>query len=566
MNKDTDDTDDIPLAVVTAETPRLSVVWLVPVIAILVGMVFVYKDYQDQGPSISIQFRSAEGIVPKQTKIKYRDVVVGQVNEVEFTEDLSRVNVFAEISKSIEPQLTEATHFWVVRPRIELTGASGISTLLSGAYIAMDPGKGRESTTYFTGLEDPPLVFSDSVGTRYKLRAKALQGISVGAPVYFRQIKVGEVLRYKLAQDHEFVDIDVFIAAPHDAYIKKHTRFWNVSGIEMDLTAEGLSMELNSLSSLISGGVAFETPRTITDTGQAPPGTEFTLFPDQKQSRETAITITVSYLLYFDDSVRGLSVGAPVEFRGIRIGTVTDIALEQVVETGDIGIPVLISLEPERMPLADLAEPLDDVQREQQVRAFVEKMVENGLRARLQTGNMLTGQLIVDFDVFDDEEVRQVEYEASYPILPTRRGTIASITDALTRIVTRLDNLPLEEIGHHLEGSLAGLDELINDSDLKRTMRRLDTALDDLSVLLGTLNEKAPPLLETVEGIGGDAEDLISQAKRTLVAFENLASEDGVVGSELSRTLQELAAAARSIRLMTEYLERHPEALIQGKR
>ncbi len=556
---------------------HLSIIWLLPLVAALIGGWLVYGNYADRGPLISIRFDKAEGIQPNKTRIKYRDVDVGLVETVRFSSDLGQVVVKARMDKVFDGRLTESTRFWVVRPRIEGFRISGLETLISGAYITMDLGRGGEQRNKFVGLVEPRTILSDTPGTFFTLQARGLGSLSQGAPVYFRQIAVGEVVDYRFSEDHTRVEVDIFIRAPHDAQVRTNTRFWNVSGVELDISAKGFKVGVESLASLVIGGVAFETRQSLEAGPRAERGAVFTLYANKDASAETDITVAQYYLLNFDDSIRGLSVGAPVEFRGLRVGTVTDIAFEGKADEGAVRTPVTIAIEPERVPMADPSdggafETLAAEEKKQRVRLMMARMVRNGLRARLQTGSLLTGQLYVDLSLLPESEPAEVIDGDGHPELPTAPSTFRDITKSLTRILSKLENLPLGEIGRHLEQAAAGADRLINNEHLHDSMQTLSSALKRLDRVLAVFEGRSGPLMDTVKDAGEDVRLLIvdtrlavRRAESTLGVIEQSVSENGPMGREILKTLEELSAAARSIRIMAEYLERHPEALIKGK-
>jgi len=570
---------DLPRAQVRTR-PRglhLSMVWLLPLVAALIGLWVVYTDWTDRGPLVTIYFSNAEGIEAKKTRVKYRDVAVGLVEEVHFSDDMSRVVTKVRLDKAFSGRITDATRFWVVRPRVEGLRISGLETLISGAYISMDLGAGGEPADVFEGLDEPSSVLSDTPGTFFKLRAEGLGSLSSGSPVYFRQIDVGEVVKYRLAPDSSHVEIDVFIRAPHDERVRVNTRFWNVSGVELDLSAAGLQVGLESLASLLAGGIAFATPQSLDAGAQAQPGASFPLYASRDASKEAPITISQPYVLHFPDTIRGLSVGAPVEFRGLRVGTVSDIGFEGNAEAGPVRTPVLISIEPERVPMADPGEGgefelLDAETQRARVRALLERSVQAGLRARLQTGNLLTGQMFVELDFVAEAEPAAVDYSGEIPEMPTVPGVFDGITRNLSRILAKIDRLPLEQIGRDLQATMAGANALVNSAELKNSLSHVEQSLQKLDGLLAVLEQKSGPLMDTVEQTGQDirglitaSEGAVTRAEAALASVEKTVSADGPLGRELLAALEELTAAARSIRIMAEYLERHPEALIKGK-
>ena len=550
--------EPLPLAEVVEEKRRFSFVWIVPLVALMIALGMVYRSYTQQGPEIQIRFDNAEGVMAGKTRVKYRDVEIGQVTQVRFTPDFRQVEVTARLDPGLESLLGEGSRFWIVRPRIGLSGASGINTLVSGVHIAMDPDRKGEKARRFVGLEEPPKVLSDAKGRLFQLRAERLGSLSVGSPVYYRQVKVGEVTGYRLAPEGDHVAIDLFIDAPHDRLVKANTRFWKVSGLSMALTSEGVQVQMESLAALVAGGIAFGHFEGLGPGGPVAEGTWFDLYESRQASETRKLGLTVPYLLYFEDSVRGLRVGAPVEFRGIRVGTVKAIALERDPKSEAIRIPVLIALEPERVPLGEADPAHGRKPDEARFRRLMERLVARGLRARLKTGNLLTGQLIVDFAFDPQAEPATIDDSGPYPVLPTAPAPLRNLMASAGRLVDKLEALPWESLGAHLASSAQGLDRLLNDP-------RLGQSLDHLEALLATLERRGGPLLDELDQLSGDLRQLTGRARQTLDFFERAASEQGAMGGELVRALQALTAAARAVRSAADYLERHPEALLQGK-
>ena len=570
MNDSKATLDELPEALVAENHPGFSFVWIVPIIALLIGVVLIYREYTSLGPSINIVFRSAEGIKPKQTEIRYRDVAIGKVKNVEFSSDLTQVIVEAQLQKGMGALLSRNTRFWVVRPRIGASGASGIGTLLSGVYIAVDPGEGDVYTENFIGLEEPPKILSDAKGRLFRLKADRLGSISLGSPVYYRQIQVGEVTGYRLAEDGGYVDMDVFINAPHDKMVRSTTLFWNVSGMGMELSPDGLNVHFESLISLFAGGVAFDTPRTLDVDTLADEGTVFPLYDSKKKSEERSGRLKLPYVLYFDDSVRGLSIGAAVEFRGIPVGEVLDITLTNRKDDQPVHIAVLIALEPDRVPFSKdvhypVASDVDDDTRRKLFQQTLDKLVARGLRARLITGNMLTGQLVVDMDLEPEAALASIDYSGKYPVLPTVPNSLSNITSSLVTLLGKLKRLPLDEMGEHLLRFSEGMDKLVNNPDLQQSVAGLGQALKELNALVATLNGKAPQIMDEISGLSTDARQMVVQVEKMFEVLEKSVSDQGSMGGELAKTLRELNAAARAVRGVADYLERHPESLLQGK-
>lgn len=520
---------DLPQAVLE-ERGGFSFVWLIPVIAILIGCWIGWRAWSETGPTIMIQFDSAEGLEAGMTEVKFKDLRVGLVTSIELAEDLSHVTVTAELAHGAERYLTENTRFWVVRPQFTAGRATGLGTLISGAYVGIDPVLEGRRQTAFIGLNSQPIITTGDTGTVYSLRSRTLSSAQIGSPVYFRRIEVGRVVSYEMDESGEFVTTQIFVEAPHDNRVRSNTRFWDASGFDFSLNAEGISIDTVSVISLLIGGIAFDTP-SVTAGGPVDPTTVFPLHPNFQASKEQVFALRRRFLLNFEDSVQGLVPGAPVVFRGIRIGEVLDVRLEVVWEDSEVRVPVIIELEPERFE--GVATGLEDPGER------IERLVENGFRAQLGLGNILTGQLLVEFDLETDAPPASIIEGGIYPELPTSPTPLQAITGSLASVLAQIERLPLQEIGDNLNKSLAELT-----LTLKET-RRLESGL--------------------VKDVLPSVERTMASLERSMRNIEQLTASDAPLPREIRRTLEGLGDAAQSVRMLADYLERHPEALLQGK-
>lgn len=548
---------DLPQARIGKSNKGPSLIWLIPIIAIAVGGWLIYKTLAEQGSSITIVFPTAEGLEAGKTRVKYLDVDLGVIETIRLSNLDNKVEAIAKLARGTESKLTSTTQFWVVKPRLESTRVSGLSTLLTGAYVGMDPGAGGEPQDHFIGLDGPPKVLSHRKGTLYQLRAETLGSVSLCAPVLFRQFKVGDVISSKLADDHTHVNIEVFIDEPHDRYVTKSSSFWNVSGVEIDARSDGVKLQMESLSTVLIGGIAFDYNFSIHGNKQAPEGTVFTLYDSERESKERPIKISYPYIAYFDDSVRGLTIGAEVEFRGIRIGEVVEITPEIDDEKGEVRIATLLAIEPERFRETALTEK-ESIER-------IKRMIANGLRAQLKTGNLITGQLFVDMDFYPLANPARLTMRNDIPVIPTMPSPIKDMTQKLSSVLSKLDNLPIEEIGKQVEQTAAGANRLVNNKDLAEAMSQAKELVTNLNQQTMSLMKSANQTLAGTEKLVQDLTKTTTQLDQTLQAFEDLTSENGPIGSELLRMLAEFSDAARSTRSLVEYLQRNPEALLQGK-
>lgn len=550
--------DDDAVELLVEKTRGLSLIWLIPLVALAIGLWLAYKTLSEEGPSVSIVFKSASGLEAGKTKIKYKDVEVGVVESVKLSEDLSTVLAAAKMDRTVESHLREGSKFWVVQPRLGLNGVSGLDTLIAGHYIEVEFGQGRP-TTHFTGLEHAPKLSADSPGSHYQLLADSAGSIMEGTPIYFRNIQVGRVVEVALAEDNSSVKLDAFVEAPYGNLVRDDSRFWQTSGIEMSMGAQGFNLKVGSLLSLVGSGISFETPNL--EDAQAKPsadGTQFTLFKDFASIAEGSHLNKMLFVLYFDgSSVRGLSPGAPVEVRGIRIGTVSEVKFELDLTTQQLRIPVIIEIDPDRVFPREMFEHYRQVNKDAVAtghKPLFEKLVARGLRARLKTGNLLTGQLYVDMDFYPDSPPKTMIYTGSKPELPTLPSVTEELQTSVTEILQKLKKLPLDKIGNELLGTMQGSNRLLNSPELHDSIRSMNSALKDVHQVAQTADRE---LLKISSGL----EKSLAATVKVLEQME----PGSPMSVDIGNLLEELASSARSIRTLTDYLERHPEALLHGK-
>lgn len=548
--------ENVPDAVVKTRK-RFSIVWVIPVVAALIGGWIAFKALSEKGPTITITFENAKGLKAGKTNIKYKDVEIGQVESVSLSEDLSHILVTAELIKEAKKWLSEGTLFWVVRARVAAGEVSGLGTIFSGAYIAMDPGEGGKPVRAFNGMEIPPIVTANLPGRHFLLKAERLSSLDVGSPVYFRQIKVGQVVAHKLEKDGKAVDINIFVHAPYHEFVRRNTRFWNASGLNVSVDVNGIKVNTESLMTIIIGGIAFDALTSLESAAPAEEGETFILYESREKSVKKVYGTKSQWLLYFDRSVRGLKVGAPVEFKGIEVGEVTNINLEFDWEDMAFYVPVLIEMELERLAI------VGETSMERSM--AIEILVEKGLRAQLKKGNLLTGQLYVNIDIHPDAPPQRIVYGARYLEFPTIPTPIEEVTSKITQIVNKLEKLPLEQIGNDLRDALQHLSKTaahLEKMPLKQIGNDLRDALHHLSKTIPHLDKLARNLDKEVAPAAGAA---LQRAQETLSKVDRLLNAESPMGHEMKRALEELADAARSVRSLSDYLEQHPEALIKGK-
>ena len=550
-----DPQDDVELPQATVVAPkrsRLSIVWIIPVLAALVGVGIAVQRIRSEGPTITIVFKAAEGIEAGKTFIKYKDVIIGQVKTIQFTEDYANVEVTAKISKRAAGLMVEDAQFWVVRPTISLSGISGLNTLLSGNYIGFQAGTSTVERSDFTGLDKAPFV-AGQLGREFTLKAADLGSLAAGSPLYYRRLPVGQVIGFDLTPDGKSIDIQVFVNAPYDKFVSLGTRFWRVSGFDVTFDANGLDVRTESLAALLVGGLSFDAPPFVHDTTIAPPDAIFQLYNDRATAMKARDAMTRVYVLRFNESLRGLSVGAPVTYLGVQIGEVIDIGFDFEPEKANIVPRVSITFYPER--LLTITEPAQQARVEQFLKgddkrrnAFLQRMIdERGLRAQLRTGSLLTGQLYVAFDYFPKAAKAGITFNRGVAELPVVPSGLVDLEAKLGSILDKIDKLPLDQIATELKKDLESLDETLTGAT--RLIKRVDT-------------EIVPTLKTDLEAL----HRALGSMERTLKnADASLLGPDAPAQQELRDALNEFTRAARSLRMFLEYIERHPESPIRGK-
>jgi paraquat-inducible protein B len=511
--------------------PRL--VWVVPIAAAVIGISLLIRNWQNTGPRATISFLSGEGLQVGKTLLKYRDVAVGRVSAVDLSADHQTVLVRADLSKEAAGLLKADTQFWIVRPRIGVGSVSGLDTLLSGVYIGMKSGTAAQGERQFVGLENPPALSHGPRGRELQLHAARAGSLAIGAPVYFRQFQVGRVIDENLLPDGS-TRVNVFVDAPYDGFVKPVTRFWNASGIDVRLGADGLDVQTESLAAVLAGGIAFDDgPIEVVQAATGEPA-DFSLYKNEAEAMAPPDGEPHYVRMRFAQSLRGLEVGAPVEFVGVNIGSV--LAVDLGYEREDRSFPVIVTAKvyPRRMGQAyAVLAAQGKTESDETLAAFVGTLVSRGLRAQPRSGSLLTGKLYIALDFLPatsraafDASIRPLE-------LPTVNGTFQELEASVGRLVKKVNDLPLEQLAADLHTDLQDLHETL--SELHAHV--LPNAVDTLSALHGTLDS----------------------AQRTL-------DVESPLQRGLAETLLEARSTLQAVRELADYVDRHPDALLRGRR
>lgn len=537
---------DTPKSPPAAATPdyraarRWNIVWVVPVIALLVGAWMIWKNLSSQGPVAYIRFETAEGIDRGKTEVRCRSVRVGVVKDVQLAEN--SVVVLVELSPDYTNLLRSGTNFWVVRPRVSASAITGIGTLITGAYIELNPGRdvGGE-VNHYTGLETPPATSSDIPGRRIMLTADQAGSLIAGSPIYYRGFEVGRIESRKLDFANERVIFDAFIREEYSSLVRENTRFWNASGVDFDLDADGVKVRTSSLQAIVSGGASFGTPEGEEPGAIVADGRIYPLFADEDAAQGSAFNPTMKFLLLFDQSVRGLRKSAPVEFKGIPIGRVADISFDYLKENEKALIPVLVEIDPSLLR-REAAESVGKPDHE-----FLSAAVKRGLRASLKSGNLLTGALFVDVSYMKDAPPGELTQVGEYLSVPTVPGG--------------------------LENQVTAALEKFNHLDVEGTLAKFGTAAEAASATLAEIKETAASVRAMTDS--SDFAKIPADLRANLAAFEKLSATldksvasygpNGPVQGDMLRTLEELRASLRTMKSLMNSIDEKPNSLLFGR-
>jgi paraquat-inducible protein B len=515
----------------------VSVIWIIPLVAIAIGIWLAWDTLSKEGPTIEVSFETAEGLTAGQSLLKFKDISFGTVKELRLSDDHARVLVKIATTRQAEPLLTDKTVFWVVKPRLFAGSISGLDTLLSGSYVGMLPPKtGGAPATKFVGQEDPPVLQADTPGHTFLLKAERIGSISLGSPVFLHDLNVGEVLGWDLADMAESVTLHVFIRAPFDAYVNNETRFWNASGLSVKLSGTGLEVQMESLKALLFGGIAFATPPGREQAETSAENHVFPLYQDREKARDASYSRTIDAVSYFPGSVRGLAPGSEVTMHGLVIGHVTHVRLRYDPAKAAIVVPVHYEIQPERIVGIG-----NQVVKDPAV--AVDLLVQRGLRASLQSASLITGQQVVALEFVPDAPAATVSMEGKEFVLPvTESGGLDSLEASATELLNKVNTMPFQQIG-----------------------KNLNDLLESAQQLAGDLDKGSAPVLKRLPAIAADLQSVMTNANRLINSADTGYGDDSKFHRDLDRLMVGANDAIRSIRSLADLLSRRPEALIKGR-
>ena len=540
---------------------RISVIWIIPVVAIGLGLWLAWETLSKEGPTITISFDSAEGFQAGQSQLKFKNIVLGTVKDLRLTPDHAKVVVTVATTREAQSFLTDDAIFWVVKPRLFAGNVSGLETLLSGAYIGMRPGtaSGR-SKRDFVGSEDPPVIQADVPGKTFLLKAARLGSISLGSPVFYRDLQVGEVLGWDLARITESATIYVFVREPFDSYIDDETRFWNASGISLKLGGAGVELQLEFVRALLLGGIAFDLPESRTNEAISREKREFPLYADHDAAKEASYSRIAPAISYFTGSVRGLAPGSEVVMHGLKVGRVVDVHLEYDRTKNAVVVPVRYEIQPERILGVGAKQVFPTMA------AAAQAMLKQGLRAKLESGSLITGQQLLALDFIPGLPEMELAMEGPDFVLPVVEGAgFASLEASAGTLLQNVNAIPFAQIGQNLDQILGSFNRLAGSPQTESTLTDLSATVRGAQVLVEKLDGGLGPTMKQLPGIAADLQKVALSANRLIVSLGSGYGDNTKFNHDLERLMTQLNDAVRSIRALADLLTRHPEALIRGR-
>ncbi|MGJ8632954.1 MAG: intermembrane transport protein PqiB [Luteolibacter sp.] len=523
---------------------RWNAVWLVPILAILIGGWMLYKNVSSKGPEVRIRFQTADGIVAGKTEVRCRSVTVGRVSRVELAEDMNSVLVYCLLDSGNEVLLRKGTRFWVVKPRVSAADVSGLGTLLTGAFIALEPGTGAMGPRKWKGRETPPATNRSIPGRRLTLVSEDAGSLITGAPIYYRGFEVGRIESRKLDTEGRRIMYEAFVQEKYQELVRSNTKFWNTSGIDISGGVDGFKVRTPSFQSMVSGGVSFAVQDDLPPGEMVEDGAIFQLFEDADSAASSTFTPTMEVLILFDQSIRGLEIGAPVEYRGIDIGRVKSMSsFEFAKEIDNRSIPVLIEVDPSLLRAESIGELDDEVAR-------LAVAVEEGLRVTLKTGSLLTGAMYVDFDYYPNEFPEELTYRMDIPVVPTISSGFAQLEVKLASIMDKIDSLPIEN-------TMAKITNVADEATVTVAEARLALKEIELAAAAAKQTLENPVFMK----LPADIRDSLSELDKSVESM----GPNGPLQGDFLRTLDELRAGIRSIEVMTNTISEKPNSLLFGK-
>lgn len=532
------------------QEPRISAIWIIPIIALFVGAWMLYQYQANKGATIYITMAQAEGIIAGKTEIKVRSVKIGQIDHIRLSDDKNSVIARAQIDKHYDSLLTDDANIWVVKPRIDETGISGMSTLLSGVYLEFAPGESKLMKEHFILQDEPALIGKDVKGGRFVLQSYNAEVMDVSTSIYYKNYKIGQVETATFDWKNQAMKYGIFINEPYQNLITLNSIFWVNAGVEIDLSADGINVNTGSLSKLLKGGISVGLPEQQAPGDLANDGHAFSLSKSYKHALEERFYDFDYYLIEFEQSIRGLRPGAPVEYRGMRVGTVVEAPANVMIDgvpahfrTDNTAVPALIKIEYGRI-----------YHNSNQARDFwrgnVEGWIKNGLRASLKPGNLLTGAVYVDFDIYNDADDAELTTVSQYQVFPSVSSGITVLADQVSDVLNKVNNLKIEDSLAQMQSTFTDYQALAN--EMRDLLNQQDT-----QNLPGDINRNFAEMTKSMQQF----DVTMKQFEKTMASYQ----QGSQFHHQLQQTLSEFKRLSEELQPLTRGLNEQPNMFIFDK-
>lgn len=541
---------------------KLGILWLLPILALGMGLYLAYHRLSQIGPTITIEFSTAEGLEAGKTKIRFKSLDIGTVTNISLSNNFKTVLVHAQMTRNAIDLLKQDSQFWVVKPQVTLNGITGLDTILSGSFIAVAPGQSKIDARNYKGLDTPPLIPLSEPGMRIHLITDTSKGIYAGSPVYYRGFRVGQIETVKYDTELDRINIHAFINSPYDQLINNNTKFWNVSGISIKVGANGANVSMQSLETLALGGITFSTPVSLSGSNQPFDNKMiFTLYANEQDTTQSPVYQKQYYVLYFEDSVRGLTTGNAVEFNGINIGQIIDIRLLYDEKIKKAVIPVLIEIEPERISRVNNSSNNDNSD-------IIQSLIKNGLEASMETSSLLTGDKIIRLAMYDDAKPTiTTDKYSNYPIMPSRNTGITKITDDISTIVENVKNLPFNSLFTKAETLLSNADSTMKNvktltatNEIQNIGKTIDNTLKQFDSTLASVKTTSQSANIMLTNLNKELKIVSKQLENTLYGI----SPESNLYYTLNQTLKSLQKTSKTVDRFMQKLDAKPNSMIFG--
>lgn len=538
---------------------KISYLWFIPLITLLIGLGLGWQHLATRGPTIEIVFKDAGNMQEGKTKIRFKEIDIGTIESINFSEDFKKVIVTAQMTRTAAPLLRSDTQFWLVSTQITPSGITGLNTLISGSYIAIKPGQDKEKSHHFVAMDEAPLIQPYDTGINIELQSSQVNGLRAGSPIVFKGMTVGRVQKISFFDDFSGFRINAFIAEPYDQLIQSNTQFWNISGFQFNASAGGINLQASSLETVLLGGITFTTPGALDPQLRAQENSQFHLFNNEQDATRNPMGYKEYFVIYLNESVRGLSINAPVEFNGIYIGKVTDVQLVYNEESGELLTPIILEIDSGLIKSLKNNVKIDRDHFSRRLR----RLIVDGLYASLQTSSYVTGSKYIALSMGNPkpQEPQKDEY-TQLTIIPSRSGgSLDAVSRGIGEIIDKINQIPFAAMSRKIDSLLSNLQAASEGEGVRKLGQHLQESFTKLNKTLESFHKAGQSADQTLREVNSQLKLISTDLREVLQSL----SPDSPFYYNLNQLLKSLETTSESIHRISRDLEKKPNALIMGK-